>query len=93
MKTYEVFAKPAGREPFEHVGSLDAPDDELAVVYARESYVRRGEAVEVWVVAREHVLKLSAEEIAPNRERHHASNDGRVVAERRRRRRAEEAPA
>jgi len=35
MKTYEVFAKPAGRDPFEHVGALDAPDDELAVVYAR----------------------------------------------------------
>lgn len=91
MRTYELFIKPAGKDPFEHAGSFQAPDDELALVYARETYVRRGEAAEVWVVARDHVLELPAGEIAPNRERLHASNDGHVVAERRRRRRAEAA--
>lgn len=88
MRTYELFIKPAGKDPFEHAGSFQAPDDELALVYARETYVRRGEASEVWVVARDHVLELPADEIAPNRERHHAANDGHVVADRRRRRRS-----
>ncbi len=91
MRTYEVFAKPPGKDPFEHVGSLDAPDDELAVVYARETYVRRGEARELWVVDRRHVHHLEPEAIATNAERHHAVNDGHVVAERRQRRRAERA--
>ena len=43
MNTYEVFLKKAGKEPFSHAGSLDAPDDELAVAYARETYGRRSE--------------------------------------------------
>ena len=91
MKIYELFIKPAGKDPFEHAGSFQAPDDELALVYARETYVRRGEAAEVWVVARDHVLALPGVEIAPNRERLHAANDGHVVADRRKRRRAEAA--
>ena len=36
MNTYEVFLKKAGKEPFSHAGSLDAPDDELAVAYAQK---------------------------------------------------------
>jgi ring-1,2-phenylacetyl-CoA epoxidase subunit PaaB len=89
VRTYELFVKPAGKDPFEHAGSLEAPDDELALVYARETYVRRGEAVDVWVVDRRHVLHLPDDQIEPNRHRPHATNDGHVVAERRRRKRAE----
>jgi phenylacetate-CoA oxygenase PaaH subunit len=56
MNTYEVFLKKAGKEPFSHAGSLDAPDDELAVAYARETYGRRSEGEQMWVVDRSAVL-------------------------------------
>ena len=84
MKTYEVFLKKPGKEPFEHAGSLDAPDDELAVLLARDSYVRRAEGEEVWLVDRANVLTLSPELIAPNADKPHRHNDGRYLAERRR---------
>ncbi|MEZ5255755.1 MAG: hypothetical protein R2705_02295 [Ilumatobacteraceae bacterium] len=35
MKTYEVFLKKAGKDEFQHAGSLDAPDDAMALLYAR----------------------------------------------------------
>ena len=36
MATYEVFLKREGREEFRHAGALEAPEDELATVLARE---------------------------------------------------------
>jgi ring-1,2-phenylacetyl-CoA epoxidase subunit PaaB len=87
MRTYEVFLRRAGKEPFTHVGSLDAPDDELALVLAREAYVRRGEGDEMWLVERGHVLVGGAELLASGADRPHRHNDGSVVAARRRQRR------
>jgi ring-1,2-phenylacetyl-CoA epoxidase subunit PaaB len=84
VKTYEVFLKKPGKDPFEHAGSLDAPDDELAVLLARDSYVRRAEGEEVWLVDRANVLTLSPELIRPNADKPHRHNDGRYLAERRR---------
>lgn len=84
MKTYEVFLKKAGKDPFEHAGSLDAPDDELARVWAREAYVRRGEGEQVWLVRRDHIVTLAPELVAPNADKPHRHNDGQHVAERRR---------
>ena len=85
MRTYEVFLKPAGKEGFAHAGSLDAPDDELAALYARETYVRRGEGEQAWVVRREHLVMV--DDLAVTALRHHSSNDGSAVAQRRRERR------
>jgi len=93
VKTYEVFLKKPGRDPFEHAGSLDAPDDELAIVLARETYTRRAEGSEMWLVERTHVLAVEEGFIAVNAGRDHRHNDGAVVAERRRRKRAEAAEA
>jgi 1,2-phenylacetyl-CoA epoxidase PaaB subunit len=73
VKTYEVFLKKPGKEPFE-----------LAVLLARDSYVRRAEGEEVWLVDRANVLTLSPELIAPNADKPHRHNDGRYLAERRR---------
>jgi ring-1,2-phenylacetyl-CoA epoxidase subunit PaaB len=87
MRTYEVFLRRAGKEPFSHAGSLDAPDDELALLLARETYVRRGEGDEMWLVDRSHVLVGDAELLAPEVDRSHRHNDGSVVAARRRERR------
>ena len=87
MYTYEVFLKPDGKDGFAHAGSLDAPDDELAEVYARETYVRRGEGAQAWVVRRSDILVLESADLVVTAARKHASNDGQAVAERRRARR------
>ncbi len=83
MRTYEVFLKPEGRDGFAHAGSLDAPDAELAVILARETYIRRGEGAEAWVVDRSHINVLDPADIAVASNRQHMKNDGSVVAARR----------
>jgi ring-1,2-phenylacetyl-CoA epoxidase subunit PaaB len=83
VKVYEVFLKRPGRDPFTHAGSLEAPDDEIAYVLARETYARRGEGEEMWLVAREHIVELDAEWLAPNADKPHRHNDGALVAGRR----------
>jgi phenylacetate-CoA oxygenase PaaH subunit len=88
MSRYEVFLKPAGRDGFAHAGSLDAPDDDFAVLLARETYVRRGEGELAWVVRRSHVLVLDPDDLVVTAARAHSINDGHVVAERRKDRRA-----
>ena len=35
---YEVFARKTRGEPLRHIGNLNAPDDELAKVYAFNTY-------------------------------------------------------
>ena len=89
MKRYEVFLRKGGKDPFEHAGSLDAPDDELALLLAREAYVRRGEGEEMWLVERAHIVVGEVELLAPNADKPHRRNDGSVVAARRRARRQE----
>jgi ring-1,2-phenylacetyl-CoA epoxidase subunit PaaB len=88
MYTYEVFLKPEGRDGFSHAGSLDAPDDDLATMYARETYIRRGEGAQAWVVRRSALLVIDPEDLLTTTRRTHAINDGKVVAERRRQRKA-----
>jgi ring-1,2-phenylacetyl-CoA epoxidase subunit PaaB len=41
-----------------HVGSLNAPDDELALQFARDVFSRRYEALRLWVVARSAVQEI-----------------------------------
>ena len=53
---YEVFRREQAAEPLEHAGSLEAPDDQLAPVYARQVFGRRGESETLWVVPREAVV-------------------------------------
>ncbi len=88
MYTYEVFLKPDGRDGFAHAGSLDAPDDEMAILYARETYCRRGEGTLAWVVRRSNILTLDPVDLAVTARRSQGVNDGTVVAARRRARRA-----
>ncbi len=89
MPTYEVFLFDDGRESFRHVGSLDAPDRELAVLYARETYVRRGEGSRAWVVSRADIAEIDSADLAVTAERTQGRNDGKRIAERRQGRRAE----
>ena len=47
---YEVFVRGKRGLNHVHVGSLRAPDAEMAVHAARDLYTRRNEGVSIWVV-------------------------------------------
>lgn len=47
---FEVFIRSRNGLSHKHVGSLHAPDAEMALVNARDAYTRRGEGVSIWVV-------------------------------------------
>jgi ring-1,2-phenylacetyl-CoA epoxidase subunit PaaB len=57
-KVWEVFRQEAEGDAFIHGGSVNAPDEELAMHYAREFYGRRQESVRLWVVPREAIVEL-----------------------------------
>ncbi|MEM7274627.1 MAG: 1,2-phenylacetyl-CoA epoxidase subunit B [Actinomycetota bacterium] len=83
MAVYEVFIKKEGRDEYRHAGALDAADDELALVMARESYLRRAEGARMWVVNRDHVLVGDEAFVGPNGDKPHRHHDGKAVAARR----------
>jgi len=46
---WEVFVRAKGGLSHRHVGSVHAPDPELALRHARDTYTRRLEGVSLWV--------------------------------------------
>jgi ring-1,2-phenylacetyl-CoA epoxidase subunit PaaB len=87
MRTYEVFLKKPGKDEFRHAGALDAPDAEMALLLARESYARRGEGDQMWLVDRVDLLVADEDALAVNADRPHRHNDGQAVAGHRKRQR------
>ena len=55
---YEIFRQERKGQPFQHAGSLDAPDRTFAETYAKEFYGRRGESEALWVVPRASILEI-----------------------------------
>jgi phenylacetate-CoA oxygenase PaaH subunit len=55
---YEVFRQERAGQPFQHAGSVAAPDGRFAEIYAREQYGRRGESHALWLVPREAVEEI-----------------------------------
>jgi len=49
-QTYEVFHQEKRGEQHQHVGIVHAPEPELAILFAKEQYARRGETANIWVV-------------------------------------------
>lgn len=47
---WEVFVRSKGGLSHRHAGSVHAPDAEMAVKHARDTYTRRQEGVSLWVV-------------------------------------------
>src|SRR4051812_36068056 len=47
---WEVFVRSKGGLSHRHVGSVHAPDAQLALAHARDTYTRRLEGVSLWVV-------------------------------------------
>ena len=61
---YEVFKQDNLKKPHESIGSVHAPDPEMALLNARDVFVRRPSAISLWVVPETAVFSLTAEEIA-----------------------------
>jgi phenylacetate-CoA oxygenase PaaH subunit len=55
---YEVFRQERKGQPFQHAGSIDAPDRSFAELYAADLYGRRGESEALWIVPRESILEI-----------------------------------
>jgi ring-1,2-phenylacetyl-CoA epoxidase subunit PaaB len=62
---YEVFIRSKRGLNHVHVGSLHAPDPQLALRHARDLYTRRNEGVSIWVVRAADVTASSPDEKDP----------------------------
>lgn len=61
---WEVFIRSKQGLHHKHVGSLHAPDAEMAINNARDVYTRRQEGISIWVVASENITASNPEEAA-----------------------------
>ena len=59
MNVYEIFKQEREGEAMKHAGNLRAPDDAMALQYAKEFYSRRGESLRLWVVPRATIAELA----------------------------------
>lgn len=54
---YEIFIQRDHDSQHQHVNSLLAPDDQMAIVLAQENFLRREErCINIWAVRRDHVV-------------------------------------
>jgi 1,2-phenylacetyl-CoA epoxidase PaaB subunit len=54
---YEVFARKSRGEALRHIGALNAPDDELARIYAYNTYDEE-KWFDMWVVPRTRLIEV-----------------------------------
>jgi len=59
MNVHEVFRRERKGQPFQHAGSIEAPDAAFADAWAREQYGRRGESDALWLVPRGAIHEVS----------------------------------
>ena len=76
---WEVFRQERKGHPFQHAGSLEAPDAAFADGYAREQFGRRGESVALWVVPRDAIEEI--DEFVDELERNYHRVDGYPLKE------------
>ena len=76
---FEVFRLERKGQPFQHAGSISAPDATFAEWYAREQYGRRGESVALWVVPREAITEI--DEFVDELQRNYHRVDGYPLKE------------
>jgi len=60
---YEVFIQSREGHPHKNVGSVHAPDSEMALMNARDVFVRRPNCNSLWVVPADAILTRSEEEL------------------------------
>jgi phenylacetate-CoA oxygenase PaaH subunit len=73
---YEVFRQEREGQPFQHGGSLEAPNDVFAEAYAREFYGRRQESFALWVAPREAIQEVHEPYVAAVFDRDYRRVDG-----------------
>lgn len=56
---WEIFIRSQHGLSHKHVGSLHAPDAEMAIKNARDVYTRRNEGVSIWVLPAEQITASS----------------------------------
>lgn len=61
---YEVFKQDAPDQPHRSIGTVHAPDAELALLHARDVHVRRPECESLWVAPAASVLAVTREQLA-----------------------------
>ena len=61
---YQVFEQAGADAPHTGAGSIHAADDEMALLTARDVFVRRPECVSQWIVRADRILERTAEELA-----------------------------
>jgi phenylacetate-CoA oxygenase PaaH subunit len=76
---FEIFRLERKGQPFQHAGSIDAPDETFAEWYAREQYGRRGESVALWVVPRQAIAEI--DEFVDELQRNYHRVDGYPLKE------------
>lgn len=73
---WEVFRQEREGQPFQHGGSLEAPNQAFAEAYARELYGRRGESFALWIVPRDAVEEVRDPYVADVFDRDYRRVDG-----------------
>ena len=73
---YEVFRQEREGQPFQHGGSLEAPNLHFAELYAREFYGRRQESFALWIVPRASVHEVREPYVAEVFDRDYRRVDG-----------------
>jgi len=64
-RLWEVFIRSKGGLSHKHVGSVHAPDGELALRHARDVYTRRLEGVSLWVVQSSDIVASDPDQSGP----------------------------
>ncbi len=62
LQTFEVFHQAKSGARHIHVGSIHAPNAELAMVFAKEQYARRSQCVNLWVVKTSEIITFSPDD-------------------------------
>jgi len=62
LQTFEEFHQAKSGARHIHVGSIHAPNAELAMVFAKEQYARRSECVNLWVVKSSEIITFSPDD-------------------------------
>src|SRR3954447_22990915 len=74
---YEVFRRAQAGAPMVHAGSVTADSPDLALIYARESFGRRGESHALWIVPRATLIEIDdADILAPTLDRSYRGVEG-----------------
>ena len=67
-RLWEIFIRPRGEIGHRHVGSVHAPDAELALDNARDVFTRRQEGVSIWAVPSSVLVASPSDDEGPQSE-------------------------